>query len=71
MKNIILIISFLFCTVSIVYAQKQPGLYSVFCHPVGGTPDPVLFVDLYKAICNIPDAQLRLCPDESFYVIKR
>ena len=24
MKNIILIISFLFCTVSIVYAQKQP-----------------------------------------------
>lgn len=52
-----------------VYAQKQPGLYSVFCHPVGGTPDPVLFVDLYKAICNIPNAQLRLCPDESFYVI--
>ena len=26
MKNIILIISFLFCTVSIVYAQKQPFL---------------------------------------------
>ena len=52
-----------------VYAQKQPGLYSVLCHPVGGTPDPVLFVDLYKAICNIPNAELRLCPDESFYVI--
>lgn len=52
-----------------VYAQKQPGLYSVLCHPVGGTPDPVLFVNLYKAICNIPGAELRLCPDESFYVI--
>lgn len=52
-----------------VFTQKQPDLYSVFCHPVGGTPDPVLFVDLYKAICNIPNAELRLCPDESFYVI--
>ncbi len=52
-----------------VFTQKQPGLYSVFCHPVGGTPDPALFVDLYKAICNIPNAELRLCPDESFYVI--
>ena len=52
-----------------VYAQKQPGLYSVLCHPVGGTPDPVLFVNLYKVICDIPGAQLRLCPDESFYVI--
>ena len=27
-----------------VYTQKQPGLYSVHCHPVGGTPDPSLFV---------------------------
>ena len=52
-----------------VYAQKQPGLYSVLCHPIGGTPDPVLFVNLYKVICDIPGAQLRLCPDESFYVI--
>ncbi len=52
-----------------VFTQKQPGLYSVLCHPVGGTPDPALFVDLYKAICNIPNAELRLCPDESFYVI--
>ena len=52
-----------------VYTQKQPGLYSVHCHPVGGTPDPSLFVNLYKAICEIPGAELRLCPDESFYVI--
>ncbi len=52
-----------------VYAQKQTGLYSVLCHPIGGTPDPVLFVNLYKAICDIPDAEIRLCPDESFYVI--
>lgn len=52
-----------------VYAQKQPGLYSVHCHPVGGTPDPSLFVNLYKTICEIPGAELRLCPDESFYVI--
>lgn len=52
-----------------VYTQKQPGLYSVHCHPVGGTPDPSLLVNLYKAICEIPGAELRLCPDESFYVI--
>ncbi len=49
--------------------RNSQGLYSVHCHPVGGTPDPSLFVNLYKAICEIPGAELRLCPDESFYVI--
>lgn len=49
--------------------QKQEGLYSVACHPLGGSPDPALFEKVYDVIRRIPGAQLRLSPEEMFYVI--
>ena len=49
--------------------QKQNGLYSVACHPLGGSPEPSLFADLYEVIESIPGAELRLSPEEMFYVI--
>lgn len=52
-----------------VTPQKQNGLYSVACHPLGGSPDPALFTELYEAVRTIPGAQLRLSPEEMFYVI--
>lgn len=52
-----------------VIPQKQNGLYSVACHPLGGTPDPGLFAELYEAVESIPGAELRLSPEEMFYVI--
>lgn len=52
-----------------VIPQKQEGLYSVACHPLGGSPDPALFEKVYDVIRRIPGAQLRLSPEEMFYVI--
>ena len=52
-----------------VIPQKQNGLYSVACHPLGGTPEPELFAELYEAVSSIPGAELRLSPEEMFYVI--
>lgn len=52
-----------------VIPQKQNGLYSVACHPLGGSPEPSLFADLYEVIESIPGAELRLSPEEMFYVI--
>lgn len=52
-----------------IIPQKQNGLYSVACHPLGGSPDPGLFIRLYDAVRRIPGAQLRLSPEEMFYVI--
>lgn len=52
-----------------VIAQKQPGLYSVHCHPYGGSPKPELFKTLYETIKDMDQVELRLAPDESFYVI--
>lgn len=52
-----------------IIPQKQNGLYSVACHPLGGSPAPGLFIRLYDAVRRIPGAQLRLSPEEMFYVI--
>ena len=50
-------------------AQKQDGLYAVFYHPIGGTPQIGKFRQLYEAIKDAKGAELRLCPDESMYII--
>ena len=52
-----------------IISQKQPGLYAVACHPVGGCPDPELFVRLYDATLPMEAVELRLAPDQSFYII--
>lgn len=50
-------------------AQKQPGLYSVHYHPVGGSPKPEVFRRIYETIKDMDQVELRLSPDESVYVI--
>lgn len=52
-----------------VIPQKQDGLYAVQYHPLGGCPSPEAFRALYTAIRDIPDAELRLSPDEMVYII--
>ena len=52
-----------------VTAQKQPGLYAVAWHPVGGMPDPDVFCAVSDALQDIDAAELRLCPDEGAYLV--
>lgn len=49
--------------------QKQPGLYTVVWHPIGGMPAPDTFCTVSDALSSIPDAELRLSPDETAYII--
>lgn len=52
-----------------IIEQKQPGLFAVKYHPIGGSPDPKVFMELAKAINEIEGAVLRLAPDETSYII--
>lgn len=52
-----------------VLTQKQPGLYTVVWHPLGGQPAPETFCALSDLLQTIPDAELRLAPDETAYII--
>lgn len=52
-----------------VVAQKQPGLYAVAWHPIGGQPDLDTLCALNDAIQEIPEAEMRLGPDETAYII--
>lgn len=49
--------------------QKQPGLYAVSYHPVGGSPKPEFFRRLYDAVLPMEDVLVRLSPDEGLYII--
>ena len=49
--------------------QKQRGLYSVVYHPIGGTPDPATFLKLADAVADIKEAEIRLSPDETAYIV--
>lgn len=50
-------------------AQKQEGLYAVEYHPAGGTPVPEKLAELYEAVKDMDQAELRLAPDETLYLI--
>ena len=50
-------------------AQKQPELYAVSYHPLGGSPGPAFFRNLANTIQDMEDAALRIAPDESLYII--
>lgn len=50
-------------------AQKQPGLYAVHWHPVGGQPEPERFCALADYLAGVEGAELRLSPDASAYII--
>lgn len=52
-----------------VIPQKQDGLYAVVYHPIGGQPDMETFLALCDLIASIPDAELRLSPDETAYIV--
>lgn len=52
-----------------ILAQKQPGLYTVKYHPVGGSPKPEFFGNLYQVIKDMDQVELRLSPDEALYII--
>lgn len=49
--------------------QKQPGLYAVSYHPIGGCPSPAKLRELNNAIAAMEDVELRLTPDEGMYFI--
>ena len=50
-------------------SQKQPGLYAVSYHPIGGSPRPEFFRKLYDTILPMEDVVVRLAPDEGMYLI--
>lgn len=52
-----------------VIAQKQEGLYTVIWHPIGGQPSAESFCRLPEYLAGIRDAEIRLSPDESAYIV--
>ena len=52
-----------------IIEQKQPGLYTVSYHPVGGCLPPEKPAALYEAIKDLADTQVRLGPDGTLYII--
>jgi len=52
-----------------VLSQKQPGLYTVVWHPIGGQPSVESLAALSETIRDMDQVELRLAPDESAYII--
>ena len=49
--------------------QKQPGLYAVKYHPIGGMLPVHKPAELYAVLKDIPGAECRVGPDETLYLI--
>lgn len=49
--------------------QKQKGLYAIAWHPIGGCPPPEKFGELYEAMKDMEETELRIAPDETAYII--
>lgn len=52
-----------------VIAQKQPGLFAVWYHPLGGMPSAETLTALYETIRDMDDVELRLGADNTMYMI--
>lgn len=52
-----------------ITAQKQNGLYAVFYQPAGGKMQPLKLMEIYNAIKDMEDVELRITPEESLYII--
>lgn len=52
-----------------VIAQKQPGLFAVWYHPLGGMPSPETLTALYETIRDMDAVELRLGADNTMYII--
>lgn len=49
--------------------QKQPGLYAVKYHPIGGLLPVEKLRPLYELLKGMPRTEIRIVPDETLYVI--
>lgn len=49
--------------------QKQPGLYAVKYHPIGGLLPLDKPAQLYELLRDVGDAEIRVTPDETIYLI--
>lgn len=49
--------------------QKQPGLYAVKYHPIGGILPVEKPRQLYELLKDIPGAEVRIAPNETLYII--
>lgn len=49
--------------------QKQPGLYAVEYHPIGGRFPVEKAGELYEVIKDMPEVECRVAPEETLYVI--
>lgn len=52
-----------------ILPQKQAGLAAVAWHPLGGQPDVQTFCAVADAVQTMPEAELRLAPDETAYIV--
>ena len=52
-----------------VIPQKQPGLYTVVWHPIGGQPGVDELCALSDLIAGMEGVELRLAPDETAYIV--
>ncbi len=52
-----------------IIEQKQPGLYAVIWHPLGGLTDAQGLARVWNAIAAIDCAEARIAPNESMYLI--
>lgn len=52
-----------------VLEQKQPGLYTVVWHPIGGQPSMKSLCALSNLMKEIPETEMRLSADETAYII--
>lgn len=52
-----------------ILPQKQPGLYTVVWHPIGGQPELESLCALSDAIGDMEAAEMRLAPDETAFII--
>lgn len=49
--------------------QKQEGLYYIHYKPLVGTPSIDVFVELFDYVGGLEDTEIRICADESIYII--
>ena len=52
-----------------ILPQKQKGLYTVVWHPLGGLPSVENLCALSDTVQDIEEAELRLGPDETAYIV--
>ncbi len=52
-----------------IIEQKQEGLYAVYYQPPGGDLKPEKLKEIYELIKDMEEAEIRITPEESLYII--